>query len=619
MKKIYLFFAFVIALAISAKADYYIVGEFTDNNYNPSVAQYTLTYESDGVYSTVANFKVGGNGFTLLENLGQNWGEVTRYQLADDEMYASIDTEMSITSFEGYNIFCDNVPEGYYKIIFNKNNMTLKLETIKRTDYVYVAGGFAKNWLTQDPFVAAPETSKDSRIYKWYIDCENANDELKISTKLSQKVNEWSGEESFNAGVFALGGKETNGKPIFTTKNDGDWDKNLKLTSKGRYYFTLDLNENKLTVENSYQLHTWVVGGALNSLGNKKFDRIDANTCELTFESPIELASDEAFLLQGYDYFKGSKEAANSWTLKPNDGDDISLKAGKYYNAVVNDAADVTLKFNTYAKTTTGLDALLSKSADYVEIGTDIYVQAHHENYYLAYTTESSTYVAPNANQDTKYYGDDPAKFAKRDWVKIYAPGESDLVGKNIAAGTIIEVATGKAVKWGTVGSEATSFTPNLYRPLNFNATETDKDVMYIFQPQEGEVLQVRGKFAKVGDNEYLTDAKEEHKVALLGFTKSKMTEGQWYTLDGHVCDGAVYYTGFETATGVESVETANATVFAAKGTINVSSDSEASIEVYTANGQMVRAINADNASIAVAPGFYLVKVDSQVSKVIVK
>ena len=33
MKKIYLFFAFVIALAISAKADYYIVGEFTDNNY----------------------------------------------------------------------------------------------------------------------------------------------------------------------------------------------------------------------------------------------------------------------------------------------------------------------------------------------------------------------------------------------------------------------------------------------------------------------------------------------------------------------------------------------------------------------------------------------------------
>ena len=189
----------------------------------------------------------------------------------------------------------------------------------------------------------------------------------------------------------------------------------------------------------------------------------------------------------------------------------------------------------------------------------------------------------------------------------------------NIAAGTIIEVATGKAVKWGTVGSAAPAFTTNLYRPLNFSATEREKDVMYIFQPQEGEVLQVRGKFAKEGENEYLTDDKEQHKVGLLAFTSTTMKEGAWYTLDGHVCDGVVCYNKVETATGVESVETANATVFAANGTINVSSESQAAIEVYTANGQMVSAINADNASIAVAPGFYLVKVGNQVSKVVVK
>ena len=109
MKKFYLFLSFVIALAISAKADYYIVGDFTDNSWKPNVAQYTLTYESDGVYSTVANFKVGGNGVTLLGNLGQNWGEVTRYELADG-WKAAIDTEMSITSFNGYNIFCDTAP-----------------------------------------------------------------------------------------------------------------------------------------------------------------------------------------------------------------------------------------------------------------------------------------------------------------------------------------------------------------------------------------------------------------------------------------------------------------------------------------------------------------------------
>ncbi|MGM9829218.1 MAG: T9SS type A sorting domain-containing protein, partial [Muribaculaceae bacterium] len=298
------------------------------------------------------------------------------------------------------------------------------------------------------------------------------------------------------------------------------------------------------------------------------------------------------------------------------------LAAGTYYSVTLTETGTSNgnvVKFNTYAKTTTGLDALLKKAADYVEIGSEIFVQAHHHNHYLAYTTESSTYVAPRAEQDTKYYGDAPEKFAKRDWVKIYAPVEDEFVGKNIAAGTIIEVATGKAVKWGTVGSAAPAFTTNLYRPLNFSATETEKDVMYIFQPQEGEVLQVRGKYAKEGNQEYLTDESGTHKVGLLGYTGATMTVDQWYTLDGHVCDGVVCYNKVETATGVESVETANATVFAANGTINVSSEAQASIEVYTANGQMVRAINADNASIAVAPGFYLVKVGNQVSKVVVK
>ena len=396
-----------------------------------------------------------------------------------------------------------------------------------------------------------------------------------------------------------------------------------------------------ITPKKPYHIHTWdwteegtgikkntVLNSTLTTVAAKTFQEKEDGSYELSFPTPVTLSEGEYFLITyneyaviGEDvnvqYFKHdvASEARTSWTLK-NGSYDCLLAPGTYYSATIKDGV---LKFNTYAKTTKGLDALLSKSADYVEIGTDIYVQAHHENYYLAYTTESSTYVAPNANQDTKYYGDDTEKFAKRDWVKIYAPGENDKVGMNIAAGTIIERATGKAVKWGTVGSTAPEFTPNLYRPLNFSATETEKDVMYIFQPQEGEVLKVRGKFAKEGENEFLTDEKAEHKVGLLGFTKNKMTEGQWYTLDGHVCDGVVCYNKVETATGVESVETANATVFAANGTINVSSESQAAIEVYTANGQMVSAINADNASIAVAPGFYLVKVGNQVSKVIVK
>ncbi|MDD7726251.1 MAG: T9SS type A sorting domain-containing protein, partial [Bacteroidales bacterium] len=378
-----------------------------------------------------------------------------------------------------------------------------------------------------------------------------------------------------------------------------------------------------------YVLSAWN-DGVLKAYDGKEFKRIDANTSELVFESPITVPEgdwNQLFLIKkGSDTFRSPInvfDAKKEWVgIYPygsgNSSEDFKLYPGTYYSVTIKGA---TVKFNTYAETTTGLDAVLSKSADYVRINTDIYVQEHHQNHYSVYTTQSSTYVAPTPEQDTKYYGDDPEKFEKRDWFRIWAPVESEKNGMHFAAGTIVEIASGKAVKWGDVVSGETSFTPNLYRPLNFSATEKEKDVMYIFQPQQGEVLQVRGKFAIEGGNEFLTDEKAEHKVGLLGFTEkeNKMTEGQWYTLDGHLCGNAVYYTGFATATGVESVETANATVFAANGTINVSSESQAAIEVYTANGQMVSAINADNASIAVAPGFYLVKVGNQVSKVVVK
>ena len=412
--------------------------------------------------------------------------------------------------------------------------------------------------------------------------------------------------------------------------------KNFKL-AKGTYSSVSIVNgSTDMTVcfnptlpeSESYSLHTWDqnnTANVLNGLTNKTFIRISDVESVLVFETPITLTANEQFVLKkGGAYLKSTEKESDAlkiwygafawdeYTINAN----FNLAAGTYYSATIKNGV---LKFNTYAETTTGLDALLSKAADYVGINTDIYVQEHHENYYSVYTTESSTYVAPRPEQDIKYYGDKPESFEKRDWVRIWAPGESEKNGKHFAAGTIVEIASGKAVKWGDVVSGETSFTPNLYRPLNFNATAQDKDVMYIFQPQQGEVLQVRGKFAKEGENEFLTDEKAEHKVALLGFTKNKMTVDQWYTLDGHLCGDAVYYSGFATATGVESVETANATVFAANGTINVSSDAQAAIEVYTANGQMVRAINADNASIAVAPGFYLVKVGNQVSKVVVK
>ena len=653
MKKIYLFLAFAIALAINAKADYYIVGSFENNNWKFNVAQYTLTYESDGVYSTVANFNnsiQGTQGFTLLEKLGNSETDhasaYPRYQL-EDGMYAEIDTEMKV-AIGNTPIYCDKVQPGYYKIIFNTKNMTLKFETIERTDYVYVAGGFAKKWLTQDPFVAAPETSKGSKIYKWYIDCVNANDQLKISTTLSQAYNQWDtndGKVGFNDGVIPVGNKETNGKPIFSTEFNGTKDGNLKLTSKGRYYFTLDLNKNELTIENSYQLYTWVEGGVLNSLGNKKFDRIDANTCELTFETPIYLASDEAFLLKGYDYFKGSTDAANSWALKANDGNDLSLKADKYYNAVVNDESGVTLKFNTYAETATGLDAVVNGAADYVKVNATLYGHYFDDKYLYASTTENNSSNKNKINEGDKGlgYSDDENKFTQNDWVAIEGLS-GDFVGKEIAAGSIVELKANAAypvVKFvATVTpAEGQTLNVNTYRVANFNIGKDENAVKYVWlvAPQAGEYCHVRGYVAAAADGKVTLKSAKESSTATIGETQitvdpvemtvnysGAVTTGKWFSFTGIVVKNGETLelnalSAEDVSTGVESVETANATVFAANGTINVSSESQAAIEVYTANGQMVSAINADNASIAVAPGFYLVKVGNQVSKVIVK
>ncbi|MDY2931680.1 MAG: T9SS type A sorting domain-containing protein, partial [Muribaculaceae bacterium] len=223
-------------------------------------------------------------------------------------------------------------------------------------------------------------------------------------------------------------------------------------------------------------------------------------------------------------------------------------------------------------------------------------------------------------------WGDNPDNFVQLDWFRI-ADADKSLVEKQFQAGTIVSVADKKVVK---LGDEATpvSFTPslNIYRPISFAASEEDKEKFFLVTPQDGEKAKVRGRYTNVAGNNYLTD-NNGRKVAFLNNTSVEFVDrdDQWYEVECYInkneetgiYDLVVF--GAQVATGVESVETANATVFAANGTINVSSDAQAAIEVYTANGQMVSAINADNASIAVAPGFYLVKVGNQVSKVVVK
>ena len=303
------------------------------------------------------------------------------------------------------------------------------------------------------------------------------------------------------------------------------------------------------------------------------------------------------------------------------------------------------MKFNTYAETTKGLDAVVNSAADYVKVNATLYGHYFDGTYLYASTTENNSSKKNTANEGDKGKGwsDDESKFTQNDWVAIEGL-TADFVGKEIAAGGIVELKANAAypvVKFvaAVTPADGKTLAANTYRVANFNIGKDVNAVKYVWlvAPQAGEYCHVRGYVAAAADGKVTLKSAKESSTATIGETQitvdpvkmtvnysGAVTTGKWFSFTGIVVKNGETLelnalSAEDVSTGVESVETANATVFAANGTINVSSDAQASIEVYTANGQMVRAINADNASIAVAPGFYLVKVGNQVSKVVVK
>ena len=97
-----------------------------------------------------------------------------------------------------------------------------------------------------------------------------------------------------------------------------------------------------------------------------------------------------------------------------------------------------------------------------------------------------------------------------------------------------------------------------------------------------------------------------------------------WYSFTGIVSkDGdALKFTALakkDIPAGIEDVDAGNARIFASNGKINVVADAQTSIIIYSANGMHVASLEASNASVAVTPGFYIVKVGNQVTKLAVK
>lgn len=259
-------------------------------------------------------------------------------------------------------------------------------------------------------------------------------------------------------------------------------------------------------------------------------------------------------------------------------------------------------------------------------------------NYLLASTVNNggAQLESPSLEEAKHSWSNDPEKFNQESWIAIEGLDEN-YVGREFEVGQTLTAAGADDI-YGfptyTVATPSTSdyagaLAINNYSASNFNIGGTDEAVtnVWLVAPQLGEYCQIHGYVdaEKADATKASVQANETSNVKATVYLNglSKFTTSGWYNIEGVVAKDtkglAIYATAVDTATGVEGVEASSVKVYGAEGVINVESEEVAPIAVYSANGAIVSSVEASSASIAVAPGFYIVKAGNSVSKVTVK
>ena len=295
--------------------------------------------------------------------------------------------------------------------------------------------------------------------------------------------------------------------------------------------------------------------------------------------------------------------------------------------------------------TTVGLKEVLDGNVGgKYQINCALRVNYKDANYAYASTTENNSSKKNTANEVDKGKGwsDKEADFTQNDWVAIQ---NSDLeLGDQVAIGSVATLVSNGAfpvIEFVSMSKDApeTPFKANKFRVANFNIGKDVNAVKYVWlvAPQAGEFCHVRGYVAAAEGGKVTLKSAQESSTVTIGVTPitvdpvemtvnytGAVTTGNWFSFTGIVVNGT---NGLElnaisaedVSTGVEGVEASSVKVYGAEGVINVVSEEVAPIAVYSANGAIVSSVEASSASIAVAPGFYIVKAGNSVSKVTVK
>ncbi|MDD5871098.1 MAG: T9SS type A sorting domain-containing protein, partial [Bacteroidales bacterium] len=251
-----------------------------------------------------------------------------------------------------------------------------------------------------------------------------------------------------------------------------------------------------------------------------------------------------------------------------------------------------------------------------------------------------------NEDKKSEAGSDIESEFIQEDWVAISGL-TADYVGQEIESGNMANVISNDAYPVITfpesvTGNISSDINFNTYRVQNFNINAESAVVsnIWLVAPQPAEYCTVAGYMdaAKINTDEgYLvlqsakdaTTLEDETVIEPLAmkvyYNAASITLGVdgWYAFTGIVSkDGdGLKFTALEVEdipAGVKDVNAGNARIFAANGNINVTSEAKAGITVYSTSGQLVASLEASSATIAVSPGFYIVKVGNRVKKLAV-
>lgn len=297
---------------------------------------------------------------------------------------------------------------------------------------------------------------------------------------------------------------------------------------------------------------------------------------------------------------------------------------------------------DAYVATENGLDKVLTASADdSYRINTALYGHYFDGTYLYASTIGNSGSSKNTFNEDKKSESgsDKDSDFNQEDWVAISGL-TTDYVGKEIESGNAANVVSNTSfpvISFPEVVNSTTESSMNIndFRVAHFNIQADNAEVknIWLVAPQPAEYCSFTGYMSteNINADERYFVLQSAEKGAYLTMnvyydpaTLNLSTDG-WHCFKGIVSrDGdALKFTALSEAdnipTGIENVDACGTRIFAANGNINVTADTQTSIIVYSASGQLITSFEASNAIIAVTPGFYIVKVGNQVTKLAVK